>query len=150
MREIIELFYVLGIVHFSVGCSKTPPKLRNLKKKIQNIFLDLEKMVKKKSKLNSEKIRTKKLKEKKVNPFELKVIKSKRDTLNTKIRKHQISKPGQSRVKNRQIQVQISFLNSLIRGTCDKFYFRIKQSVLNGIREIEKMFFTMVELIQRK
>ena len=63
-------------------------------------------MVKKKSKLNSEKIRTKKLKEKKVNPFELKVIKSKRDTLNTKIRKHQISKPGQSRVKNRQIQVQ--------------------------------------------
>merc|ERR1711962_946627 len=65
-----------------------------------------EKMVKKKSKLNSEKIRTKKLKEKKVNPFELKVIKSKRDTLNTKIRKHQISKPGQSRVKNRQIQDQ--------------------------------------------
>ena len=66
-------------------------------------------MVKKKSKLNSEKIRTKKLKEKKVNPFELKVIKSKRDTLNTKIRKHQISKPGQSRVKNRQIQVCKNF-----------------------------------------
>ena len=119
-------------------------------KNLKNIFLDLEKMVKKKSKLNSEKIRTKKLKEKKVNPFELKVIKSKRDTLNTKIRKHQISKPGQSRVKNRQIQVQISFLNSLIRGTCDKLYFRIKQLVLNGTKEIVKMFFTMVELIQRK
>ena len=107
-------------------------------------------MVKKKSKLNSEKIRTKKLKEKKVNPFELKVIKSKRDTLNTKIRKHQISKPGQSRVKNRQIQVQISSLNSLIRRTCDKLYLRIKQLVLNGTKEIEKMFFTMDELIQRK
>ena len=82
--------------------SENSPENNKFKK-----YLDLEKMVKKKSKLNSEKIRTKKLKEKKVNPFELKVIKSKRDTLNTKIRKHQISKPGQSRVKNRQIQVKI-------------------------------------------
>ena len=57
-----------------------------------------------KKKINSEKIRSKKLKQKAVNPFEFKVSKAKRDTLNTKVRKHQISKPGQSRVRNRQIQ----------------------------------------------
>ena len=53
-------------------------------------------MAKKKKFLNSEKIRSKKekLKEKKINPFEYKITKAKRDTLNTKVRKHQISRPG--------------------------------------------------------
>ena len=124
MREIIDSFPVY--FQKSKDCPKAAPKKFQKKFSIKILFfLDLEKMVKKKSKLNSEKIRTKKLKEKKVNPFELKVIKSKRDTLNTKIRKHQISKPGQSRVKNRQIQVPSSHFTadpikySLIHGTCN-------------------------------
>ena len=37
-REIIELFYISGIVHFSAGCSKTPPKLINLKKNTKYFF----------------------------------------------------------------------------------------------------------------
>ena len=61
----------------------------------------------KKKKFNSDKIRQKReagKNSKPVNPFEYKVTKAKRVTLNTKLQKSQISRPGQSRVKHRQIQ----------------------------------------------
>ena len=61
----------------------------------------------KKKKFNSDKIRQKRdagKSSKPVNPFEYKVTKAKRVTLNTKLQKAQISRPGQSRVKHRQIQ----------------------------------------------
>ena len=62
----------------------------------------------KKRKFNSDQIRQKRENGKKsakpVNPFEYKVTKAKRVTLNTKLQKAQISRPGQSRVRHRQIQ----------------------------------------------
>jgi hypothetical protein len=53
----------------------------------------------KNKKFDADKARAKNFKKKSVNPFELKVVKSKYETLNTKLRKHQKSQPGQSRVR---------------------------------------------------
>ena len=60
----------------------------------------------KNKKLNSDKIRAKGKKVKAPNPFEYKVAKTKFETLNTKIRKHQKSQPGQSRIRANQIREQ--------------------------------------------
>merc|ERR1712136_30090 len=56
-----------------------------------------------KKKKNTDKIRNKEKKVKPTNPFEYKVVKTKFETLNTKIRKHQKSKPGQSRMRAAKI-----------------------------------------------
>jgi len=64
-------------------------------------------MAKKNRKFNSDQIRQRrdaKKTTKAVNPFEYKITKAKRVTLNTKVQKAQISRPGQSRVRHRQIQ----------------------------------------------